>query len=98
MVIYTHKAQIAFDTMQPREQLQMKRIEKSLDHPVNDLIHSGLIKKLDMSEEVYAMRAEDIVVMVDNTPQGTRILDIVPWQRLVHFHEALHNGKQLETV
>ena len=98
MVIYTHKAQIAFDTMQPHEQLQMKSIEQSLDHPMDDLVCSGLIKKLDMSEEVYALRNEDMVVMVDCAPQGTRILDIVPWQRLVHFHNALHNGKQLETV
>jgi hypothetical protein len=98
MVTYTHKAQMSFDTMQPHEQFQMKQIEKRPDRPIDELLHSGMVKKLDTGEEVFALRSADVVVMMDRVPEGIRILDIVPWQRMEHFHNALHRGQQLEAV
>ncbi len=93
MVTYTQKAWFALHTMESKEQSQVKAIEPDLDRPIGELLRSGIIKKLDMPEDVYLTRiGDDIVVMLDQTPEGTRILDIVPWERIVNFHNALHAG------
>jgi len=95
MITYTYEAKFALNTLSPQDQLRIREIETKLDCPLEELVASGFVKKMEMPGDLFLARAGDSLrVIFEPTTEGARILDIVRHERLVEFHRALHAGAE----